>query len=119
VSVKAKDKAAADVMVAGLTVDNINAELSKAGLPRAEVLGKPTTTAVSTGGSSSAEGGGGMALIIGLTLGGVIALIGIVAVWLAVRRRQAQERKIRCQCACGESARTCVRTYTCTRKRIP
>jgi len=35
VSVKAEDNTAADAMVAGLTVDNINAELSKAGLPRA------------------------------------------------------------------------------------
>ena len=103
VSIKAKDQASADVMVAGLTVDDINAELSKAGLPRAEVLGKPSTTAVSTGGSSSAEGGGGMALIIGLTVGGVIALIGIVAVWLR-RKKRTSGVSVRV-----ERARACVR----------
>ena len=85
VSIKAKDQASADVMVAGLTVDDINAELSKAGLPRAEVLVKPSTTAVSSdpvptvsGGSS--DGGGGMSSlpIIGGAVG-VVVLIGIAA----------------------------------------
>ena len=109
VSVKAKDKAAADAMVSGLTVDNINAELSKAGLPRAEVLVKPSTTAVSTGqaatasGSSSVEGGGGMAPIIGGAVGGVIALIGIAVVW---RRRKKDKSGV---CVRVERARARVR----------
>ena len=115
VSVKAKDKVAADAMVAGLTVDNINAELSKAGLPRAEVLVKPSTTAVSTGqaatasGSSSVEGGGGMAPIIGGAVGGVIALICIAVVW---RRRKNDKSGVcvRVERACA-SVRAVIRVH--------
>ena len=80
-------------------VFHINAELSKAGLPRAEVLVKPSTSAVSTGqaatasGSSSVEGGGGMAPIIGGSVGAVsvIALIGIAVVCRRKERRKKEK----------------------------
>jgi len=47
VSVMAKDKAAADVMVARRTYHNINAELAKAGFPRAEVVVNSFTQSLS------------------------------------------------------------------------
>ena len=95
VSVKAKDKAAADAMGAELTAGNINVELSKAGLPQAEVLIKPSTTTVSadsvvtvSDGSSRDQGGGVSALpIISGAVGGV-SLIGIaVASWWCCRQK--------------------------------
>ena len=113
VSVKAKDKAATDAMSAGLTAVNINAELSKAGLPQAEVLVKASTTAVSSdpvphptvsGGSS--DGGGGMSPlpIIGGAVG-VVVLIGIAVAWWWCRRQTSNSGV--CQCACAEKALVC------------
>ena len=134
--IMAADEGAAEAIAGKLTVDSINRELAKAGLPAAtvleaaipalsssntdvaQVLVKPSTTAVSTGqaatasGSSSVEGGGGMAPIIGGAVGGVIALIGIAVVW---RRRKKDKSGV---CVRVESARTCARSHTCTRKRI-
>ena len=122
-------------MVAGLTVDNINAELSKAGLPRAEVLVKPSTTAVSTGqaatasGSSSVEGGGGMApIIIGGVVGGVV-LIGISVVWwwcrrkkkksgvsVRVERARARARAVKCVHVSAYMKRVMTCARKCTQK---
>ena len=108
VSVKAKDKAATDAMSAGLTAVNINAELSKAGLPQAEVLVKASTTAVSSdpvptvsGGSS--DGGGGMSPlpIIGGAVG-VVVLIGIAVAWWWCRRQTSNPGASVWECVFGE-----------------
>ena len=112
VSVKAKNKAAADAMGASLTVGNINDELSKTGLPQAQVLVKPTTTAVSSdpaptvSGGSTSDGGGGIPSlpIIGGAVG--VVLIGIAVVWWW-RRQQTSNPGV-C-CVCGERARVCGR----------
>jgi hypothetical protein len=72
VSVMATDKAAADAIVARLTYHNINAELAKAGFPRAEVVVKPFTQSLSADRMSPFP----IAPIIGGTVGGVV-LIGM------------------------------------------
>jgi len=135
VSVQAEDKASADAMVAGLTIGNINAELSKTGLPRAEVLVEPSTAAVSTGpatavsGSSSVEGGGGMApIIIGGVVGGVV-LIGISVVWwwcrrkkkksgvsVRVERARARARAVKCVHVSAYMKRVMTCARKCTQK---
>ena len=110
--IMAADQGAAEAIAGKLTVDSINSELSKAGLPAAtvleaaipalsssntdvaQVLVKPSTTAVSSsnpaptvsGGSTSDEGGGMSSLpIIGGAVG--VVLIGIAVAWWW-RRRQ-------------------------------
>ena len=123
--IMAADQGAAEAIAGKLTVDSINSELSKAGLPAAtvleaaipalsssntdvaQVLVKPSTTAVSSsnpaptvsGGSTSDEGGGMSSLPI---IGGAV---GVVLIWIAVawwwRRRQTSNPGV-WECVFGE-----------------
>ena len=74
VSVIAKDKAAADVMVARRTYHNINAELAKAGFPRAEVVVNSFTQSLSATPFPIAP-------IIGSAVGSVVMIGMAIAYW--------------------------------------
>ena len=89
VSVIAKDKAAADVMVARLTYHNINEELVKAGFPPAEVVIKPFTQSLSTAPFPIAP-------IIGGAVGGVVLIGMAIAYWWCWRQRNTsgQQRAV-------------------------
>ena len=87
VSLKAKDKEAADDMSAELTVGNINAELYKNGFSQAEMLAEPSTTVVDFADSGGSKKGGvkiSPVLIIGGVAGAVVLILAANCCW---RRR--------------------------------
>jgi hypothetical protein len=78
VEVAAKDVIAAEHVAKMLTSDNINARLTSAGLPRAEILSAPQVVQVPTG-SSHEPDRQNLAVIVGSAVGGVVLIVVVLA----------------------------------------